>query len=262
MMAGSSKSVFPKVEPSRARGLNNRKTLFLLFFCFLLTASRAWADMLPAVVDDNASSPVRAGVAMSAAQVKAHISKAKNIAGADTSRYTVEVTADFDMVGTTDLKTGKEFEAWFPVDLFKTRPIEIAPFSVEVDGKPVRAIRRRFRERTGTPLRSGPVWGYSWRLPGFKTGQKQNVSVRYSFVLRQIRGKGYFVYFLLSGARWDGPIGRETVAVRADKGLDLKVISPVALKSVESPPGTLTWKIVNAKPTEDISLEISSEVKP
>jgi hypothetical protein len=106
------------------------------------------------------------------------------------------------------------------------------------------------------------LWGFAWRMPAMKTGQKQHVSVRYSIVLPLDGGKPQVTYFLRSGAQWDGPIGRETVTVETEKGLFLKVLSPVALKPKKSSTNSLTWEIIDAKPTEDIRLEVSPEPNP
>ena len=86
--------------------------------------------------------------------------------------------------------------------------------------------------------------------------------MRYSIVLQQSQGKADFIYFLRSGASWDGPIGREVVNVTADKGLRMEILSPASLTPEQRSDTSITWRITNAKPAEDIRLAIVSAAKP
>jgi hypothetical protein len=92
-------------------------------------------------------------------------------------------------------------------------------------------------------------------------GQKRRIAVRYTLLLQQKEGKAHFTYILRSGADWDGPIGQETVNIVAEKGLRMEVVTPAALKPEQKTDGSLTWKITNAKPAEDIRLVIVRDDK-
>ncbi len=86
--------------------------------------------------------------------------------------------------------------------------------------------------------------------------------MQYAIVLPQKEGKAQFIYFLRSGACWDGPIGKEVVMVTADRGLRLEVLSPVALQPETKSDTSLTWRNTNAKPDEDIKLAILPDIRP
>jgi hypothetical protein len=122
-------------------------------------------------------------------------------------------------------------------------------------------LKKRFwtaADEHGNPV---VLWGYGWRVPRIKPGQRQRISVHYTIDLSQYGGRSRFTYFLRSGAQWDGPLGRETVTVATDKGLRTQVLSPVVLKPVESSTDSITWEISDAKPDEDIEIEISPKPK-
>ncbi len=246
------------------------KSLLLIWLCFSVT--HAWADILPFPAhrpdpatlykehylnypEDNRT----VGVSMAAADVKVRI---KKMSAAAAGSFGADVVADFDMVGTSALKNGENINVFFPVDLEKNRPPVTPSFSAVVEGKPAADLQERSWTTDDEHSKQTSLWGFAWRIPAMKTGQKLHVSVRYSIVLPQAGGKPQFTYFLRSGARWDGPIGRETVNVETEKGLRLGVLSPVALKPAASSTNSLTWEIINAKPAEDIRLEVSPEEKP
>lgn len=247
------------------------KFLLLIGLCFTMT--QAWADIAPNSPGPywshhkgphffqevaNSARPQKIGMSMVAAEVKVRIKKIEADAGGGMRipLFAAHVAADFDMVGTTVRKMGDKIEVFFPVDDAKEKTSLSVPFAVTIDGKPasdVKAGSRTFSDEHGNQVAQ---WGYAWTVPGLENGQKQSITVRYSFVLPQDESEAHFTYFLRSGAEWDGPIGRETVKVKADKGLRVKVLSPVTLKPVKSFDTSLTWKIINAKPAEDIRLVI------
>lgn len=69
--------------------------------------------------------------------------------------------------------------------------------------------------------------------------------------LDKVRKHYLLDYILRSGATWEGPIGRETIQLSAEDGIELE-----ALVSVGRPPTrkgkTWVWEIVNEKPQEDL----------
>ena len=203
------------------------------------------------------------GVSMASAQVKVHVRKAQDQAGGGdkTAPLVADVSADFDMLGVPAPDGGKGIDVIFPVGFDDGKPRSKASFHAEVDGKPVANLIEgswSIDELRGVLT----LWGYSWRLSSIMPGRKLRVSVRYSIALPQEAGKAQFSYFLRTGARWDGPIGREAVDIQADKGLRLRVLTPVGLKPARRSSDFLAWEIINAKPTEDIRLEISQEKTP
>ncbi|MDR3566998.1 MAG: hypothetical protein P4L43_03115 [Syntrophobacteraceae bacterium] len=256
------------------------KFLLLIWMCFSVTV--AGADILPFPGVrrprpplernyeqhgnsgvENPAGPRLVGVSMAAAKVAVRIKKTRGGAegATEATPFVADVTADFDMLGGSALKSGKGIDVLFPVDVDKGGAPAGGSFAVTVDGKPGADLKKRSWTVTGDHGKPLGLWGYAWRLPPVKPGQKLRVAVRYSVFLPQIAGKAQFIYFLRSGALWDGPIGRETVNVTTQKGLRVKVLSPVALKPVSST-DSLTWEIINVKPAEDIRLEIFPRDKP
>jgi hypothetical protein len=135
-------------------------------------------------------------------------------------------------------------------------------FAVSIDGRRTSNVRTDTWPATDEAGRVLRQWGYAWRLPDLKSGQKRRIAVHYSLVLPQNEGKANFIYILRSGARWDGPIGEEVINVTAEKGLRMEILTPAALKPEHKTDTSLTWRITNAKPAEDIRLVIVSGPKP
>ncbi len=196
---------------------------------------------------------------MAAADVKVRIYK-KEVE--KISMLVADVSGEFDMVCSAAPGGGEDLDVVFPIDYEDARPPTPVRFDVAVDGKPVSDVKTDTWSVTDEHNRPRTQWGYAWRLPALKGGQKRHVAVRYSIVLPQKEGRAHFTYFLRSGARWDGPIGREAVNVTADKSLRIEVLGPAALKPEHRPDNSLTWTITNAKPAEDIQLVIESGAKP
>ena len=259
--------------------MRSAKFFLLLWLCF--TVTNAWADVLPSPghfpnpfrrhrqhqpnrSPDNPAEARAVGFSMAAAEVNVRIEKTR-VDGADgvgISPMSASVKADFDMTGAPTITTGNWIEVLFPVDIKKDGVTATGAFAATVDGKPAEDLKKRFWTATDEHGDQVSLWGYAWRLPCVKVGQKRRISVQYSIVLPQDGGKPHFTYFLRSGAQWDGPIGHETVRVETDKGLGVKVLSPVVLKPAARATNSLTWQIIDAKPDEDIKLEISPEVEP
>ena len=139
------------------------------------------------------------------------------------------------------------------------RPVR---FAVAIDGKPAADVKTDTWPATDENDKVLTQWGYAWRLTELKGGQRRRIVVQYSMVLPQNEGKADFIYFLRSGALWDGPVGQEIVNVTADKGLRMEVLSPTVLKPEKKSDTALTWRITNAKPAEDIRLIIMTGAKP
>jgi len=74
--------------------------------------------------------------------------------------------------------------------------------------------------------------------------------------------KAHFIYFLRSGATWNGPIGKETVHIVADKGLHLEAVTPKNKGPKIISDNEITWEIVNIKPDEDIRVNVWPDKKP
>jgi len=149
-----------------------------------------------------------------------------------------------------------------PISYEDKRPPAPVPFAVAIDGQPAADVKTATWPVMDANGRPRTQWGYAWRLTGLKGGQKRRIVVQYSLVLPQNEGKAEFIYFLRSGALWDGPVGQEIVNVTADQGLRLEVLSPTALQPEKRSDTALTWRITNAKPAEDIRLIIVPGAKP
>lgn len=201
---------------------------------------------------------------MAAANVQIRIKKMEAAPGAGEkiARLLAYVTGEFDMVCSAVPNESKDMDLALPIGYEDERPPAPVRFAVAIDGKPAADVKTATWPVTDENGRPRIQWGYTWRLTGLQDGQKRRIVVEYSMVLPQNEGKADFIYFLRSGALWDGPVGREIVKVTADKGLRLEVLSPTVLKPEKSSETSLTWRITNAKPAEDIRLIIVPGANP
>ena len=273
-----------------------RTARFLLFILLSFTVTCAWADIMPVPWgkrpqrpqertweernlrghppdQEGPGSPPSKGpqtkaadtrVSMVAAnvQVRIHKMEAAPGAGGKISQLLAQVTVEFDLVCAAAPKEGEDLDVILPIAYEDENPAAPVRFAVAIDGKPASDVKTDTWSVMDESNKARIQWGYAWRLTGLKGQQKRRIAVQYAFVLPQKEGKANFVYFLRSGARWDGPIGREVVNVTADPGLRLEVISPVALKPEQRSDTSLTWIITNAKPAEDIRLSIAPSAQP
>jgi len=65
-----------------------------------------------------------------------------------------------------------------------------------------------------------------------------------------------FLRIGLSGADWNGTLGKEVVSITADDALNIYIVTPEGLRPVRRSDHDVVWEIVNAEPTEDICLQI------
>jgi len=270
-----------------------RTMKFLLFIFLSFTMTYAWADLLPrpaprppvprpapepapesapesafgpgdrtTVAYPEAASAI--GVSMASADVKVRIrkEKAQRKDSEKTSMLVADVSGEFDLVCSAAPEGGEDLNVVFPIEYEDESQPTSVRFDVAVDGKRASHVERDTWSVTDEHNRPRIQRGYAWRLSGLKGGQKRRISVRYSIVLPQNQGKADFIYFLRSGASWDGPIGREVVNVTADKGLRMEILSPTSLTPEQGSDTSITWTITNAKPAEDIRLAIVSGAKP
>jgi hypothetical protein len=261
-----------------------RTIRFLLFILLSFTVTCAWADILPRPGGDRYHGPraltqeqrnlrehiektqvvSEIKVSMAAANVQIRIRKMEAAPGAGEkkSQLLAYVTVEFDMVCSAAPKEGEDLDVLLPIAYEDERPAAPVNFALTIDGEPVADVKTDTWSVTDENNRPRTQWGYAWRLTGLKGGQKRRIAVQYSIVLPQNEGKAHFTYFLRSGARWDGPIGQEVVNITADKGLRMEVLSPTVLKPEKRSDTSLTWRITNAKPAEDIRLIIVPSAKP
>jgi hypothetical protein len=273
-----------------------RTARFLLFILLSFTVTCAWADIMPVPWgkrpqrpqeraweaqnlpghppdQKGPGSPPAKGpqtkaaenrVSMMAAEVRVRIHKmaAAPGAGKGKGRLLAEVTGEFDMVCAAAPEEGGNLDVLLPIGYEDERPATPVKFALTIDGRPVAAVKTDTWPATDENQKPRTQWGYAWTLTGLKGGQKRRITVQYSLVLPQKEGKANFTYFLRSGARWEGPIGQEVVNVTADQGLRMEVLSPTVLQPEKRSDTSLTWRITNAKPAEDIRLIIVSGAKP
>jgi hypothetical protein len=273
-----------------------RTARFLLFILLSFTVTWAWADIMPLPwgkrpqrpqerawegknlpghppEQKGPGSPPAKGpqakaaanqVSMAAANVRVRIHKmaAAPGAGKDQAGLLAQVTGEFDMVCAAAPQEGGNLDVLLPIAYEDERPAVPVKFALTIDGKPVAEVKTDTWPATDENHKPRSQWGYAWTLTGLKGGQKRRITVQYSLVLPQKAGKAQFTYFLRSGARWEGPIGQEVVNVTADQGLRVEVLSPTALQPEKRSDTSLTWRITNAKPAEDIRLTIVAGAKP
>jgi hypothetical protein len=204
------------------------------------------------------------GVALEAASVQIRIKKMKAATetGEKIPRLAAYVKGEFDLAGSAVPPEGKDLGVFFPLAYEDEGPPVTLRFAVAIDGKPAAEVKKADVSVTDENNRPRTLVGYAWRLTGLHGGEKRRIAVQYAIVLPQKEGKTQFIYFLRSGARWDGPIGKEVVNITADRGLRLEVLSPAALQPLRRSNTSLTWRITNAKPDEDIKLSIVTDTKP
>jgi hypothetical protein len=248
------------------------RTILVILLSFTVTC--AWADILPRPWGGRRPGPptperpqtTASGTRLSmvAANVQIRIKKmaAAPEAGEKKPRLLAQVTGEFDLVCNAAPQESKDLDVAFPLSYQDEGSPAPVHFGVAIDGKPGAVAKTATWPVTDENGRPRVQAGYTWRLTDLKGGQKRRIVVQYSLALPQNRGKADFIYFLRSGALWDGPIGREIVNVTADKGLRLEVVSPTVLKPEQKSDTVLTWRITNAKPAEDIRLLIVPVAKP
>ncbi len=209
------------------------------------------------------ATPSETGVALAAANVQIRIKKMAAVAGTGEkiSRLVALVKGEFDL-GCSAVPQGKDLEVFFPLAYEDEGPPATLRFAVAIDVKPVAQVKKDNLPVSDENNRARTLSGYGWRLTGLRGWAKRRIAVQYAMVLPQKEGKAQFIYFLRSGARWDGPIGEEVVNVTADPGLRLEVLSPVALQPEQRSDNSLTWKITNVKPAEDVRLIIVPGAQP
>ena len=205
-----------------------------------------------------------AGVALAAANVQIRIKKGEAATGTreKISRLLANVKGEFDLVCSAVPQEGKDLDVFLAIAYEDEGPPVVLRFAVTIDGKPAAEVKTDNLSVTDENQRPRTLLGYTWRLTGLKGGEKRRIAVRYAIVLPEKEGKAQFIYFLRSGARWDGPIGKEVINVRADQGLRLEVLSPAALQPSLRSATSLTWRIKNAKPAEDLRLIIVPDAQP
>ena len=275
-----------------------RTSRFLLLILLSLTVTCTWGDIIPvpgrpgpgprnpnwppkpeekllgAPLDlkgpgatTSANPPAAApetGVALAAANVQIRIKKMAAAPGTpqEIPRLVAYVKGEFDLVCSAVPQGGKDLGVFFPLAYEDEGPPATRRFAVAIDGKPAAEVKKDNLSVTDENHRLRTLSGYAWRLTGLKGGEKRRIALQYAIVLPQRQGKAQFIYFLRSGARWDGPIGTEVVNVTAGPGLRLEVLSPVALQPSLRSATSLTWRITNAKPAEDLRLIIAPAAQP
>jgi hypothetical protein len=200
---------------------------------------------------------------MTNANVQVHIRSEQAQRTRNEGALIADVEGEFDMECTAVPKGGEDLDLVFPIYYTDEASPECRRFSAGIDGKPAEDVKTTtWSLTTARTKQVHTLWGYTWRLPGLKGGQKRQIAVRYSLVLPRVDGKARFIYVLRTGAGWNGPIGREVVNVTAEKGIRMEVLTPTALEPEQKTDTSLSWSIVNAKPWEDIRLVIVPDAKP
>ncbi len=237
-----------------------RVVLFIVL-CFTMTC--AWADIGPRPSKRTFVIKPHAKVSMENANVQVNIRRGLAQRGEREAQLIAEVSGEFDMKCSAVAEEDKNIDLVFPLYYSdEGDPPASRNFSAGIDGKPAEDVKAATWLLTDENNRLRTQDGYTWRLLGLKSGQTRRLTVQYRLILPQDHGKAPFIYFLRTGASWDGPIGKEVVEVTAEKGLHMEVLTPVALEPEQKTDSSLRWTITNAKPAEDIRLDIVLDAKP
>jgi hypothetical protein len=163
-----------------------------------------------------------------------------------------KVDCQFEMHCVQASKSPTTFTMAFP--LGSEADLERATkFKVTIDGKEPAWLEQGEWE-LATPAGKKTYFGYFWPA-SVENGAKQHVTVSYTTSLSRRGQAASFTYVLCSGAAWHGPIGQETVRVKADQGLAVES-QGTQFQPQRQADGLLVWEIRNATPTEDIQLTI------
>ncbi len=194
---------------------------------------------------------------MAAAAVEARIKRG------DGGKIIADVHCKFDMRCSTQAgeNSGMSFPLYY-ADQFSDEAIpEETGFTVAIDGKAPASVKKDTWAAIDEKGKQRTQHGYTWPVQ-FTKGQKRRISVHYSLVLPKENSKFRFLYFLRSGALWNGDIGAETVRVIAEKGLKLEALTSTGLEPSRKTDSELVWSIKDAKPIEDIRVAVSPAGNP
>jgi hypothetical protein len=148
-----------------------------------------------------------------------------------------------------------EAEMAFPLQGLEDPLAPAVDFSVTIDGKPVDTSSRPLRS-IQLPCDPSPRYrGRTW-LAHVRRGSMHTCRVRYALLLPVRDGEALFTYVLRSGGCWSRPLGSETVAVRAEKGLRMDPVKAATLQPAVRPDGSLVWSLRDVRPTEDIRIRV------
>jgi hypothetical protein len=190
------------------------------------------------------------------------------ITAAGSNTVQAEVDAKFDMLFKERMYPGdgRKFllTVDFPISFLDDKQPQPTNFSTTIDGKPVTNIY----ENTGYAFlpdgnTTRQVVGYVWRYYSDIEDKPvlRHFTVHYTLNLKNEGGQSSFIYFLRTGAMWDGPIHKEVVKVVIQNGLKAKILSPTGYKPKIQTLDTMVWEILDEDPTEDIQLVFSAVAK-
>jgi hypothetical protein len=133
-------------------------------------------------------------------------------------------------------------------------------FSVEIDGKRSGSVREARWSAENGGNKPPEYVGYAWPT-AIDRGATQTVTVKYSLLLPVTENTSAFTYILCTGASWRRPIGRETVRVRAESGLQIAPVRSRNLRPTAQTKKDLIWELKDFVPKEDIHVEVTRDDK-
>ena len=201
---------------------------------------------LPSPAPAQPKAVAQAVVSMEKADVRIRVTRQGNRAIAD-------VYAKFFMLCHNAPEYTAPFDTAFPVN-YAGQPGSTRFFHVTVDGTLCHTDPFVWHT-TDERQQAATANGYSWMMP-IHGGKQALVIVHYACALPLTHGQAPFMYFLRSGATWDGVIGQESVLVQLGKGMSLALPSSAKLKPLRKSARDASWKLVQVKPTEDIHFTI------
>ncbi|MBI4861089.1 MAG: hypothetical protein HY815_12660 [Candidatus Riflebacteria bacterium] len=174
----------------------------------------------------------------------------------------VEATVDceFVMLAVESRSPRTTFAMAFPVgydeDVLSeyTGAARLTAFTVSAGGESPALHPRRW-EGAGPGGERVHYHGYAWTTTAVRHTPLR-ITVRYSLLLPVWDDASAFTYILCSAAGWHGPLGRETVLVKARPGLTVRPVQSRGARAVGPGDRSYAWDLRNVVPDRNVHVRI------
>jgi len=172
-----------------------------------------------------------------------------------------DLTCNFQLHCITARLATSRYTMAFPYSAEGDRGPKCQRFSVEIDGAKIRSPDEARWLGDNGDKKPPQYVGYSWPT-AIERGANQTVTVKCSLLLPVTGNTADFTYILCTGAGWRRPIGRETVRVRAESGLQIASVRSGNIRPAAQTEKELVWELKDFVPKEDIHVEVTRDGKP